>query len=844
MSKRYEVRIEFKRAGGEVFVDLRDDRGNGGFGMCRLAAHRGLDAELRRYRRLECDVPELRALGRRLLDEVLLAERDLRDAWQRILGAAGNAPLHVTAAFGPDTPAAFALPLELLADERGFLFARDGSSLVRELLLASPRPRGRPMHPRVLLAWAAPEGTVPFDPGPHRAMLEAVFGHDAVAVLDDVTPTRLRDALATRPADHLHLMVHGGVDWDGPHAAVAGDRAAQTLVTAQRLADAVRGTGLSFAFLCMCSSAELGDHGLFDGIAQALIAEHGGDLPVVVAQQAPLPIRGSAALAADFYRVFAKEGDPATAIAALRARHAGERSDLPAATWSVPVLLVRPEAGAGLATGVAAPLAHFVGRAAELEALSRAAFAHEAPPLIALLGIGGLGKTSILNHWLFGAARRGSPPFDAIVPFCAYHAGSSFRAFLELLLRALGEAGIVDEERMAAAISRAAELLGEKRVLVAIDGLEAWLRGWKDGIERHEAQQQLDRDEGPVHRGLNEFLLACAGLENGSRLVFSSRALPLALDSRRLTILGSGGGERDQTLRGLRTADGVELLRRLAVLGDDAALAECVDDFAGHPLLLTVFAAQHRGETITRGASRAAPAALRAALDAAHGNDDAPAADLAVFDRKLFRLLDGLEHDRARDVPLLQAIAACVADAPRVAIAHALELRPHDRDLANRLLGLECWGLLERYELADGTWLALHPLVKQHFRREVPKAVDRALGEWFGKQPVSRASCTLREAEPRIWAIQHFLRAGDFDRCWAILTAELAGGKPLCDWFYAWGYLEYEIEIERQLLERCSPRLRSEIRRSLAHNYLQLGDIDQALALEDGESAEDHEAQT
>lgn len=830
MMTGHDVRIEVKRAGDDVFVDLRDDRGNLGTGRCRLAAHRGLDDSLRRYRRLELDARELRALGERLLDEVLLEDRQLLGAWHRISGAAGSAPLRATVAYGPDTEAFFGLPLELLADERGFLFARKGASFERELLQTRPRHRDVPKRPRVLLAWAAPASEQAFDPTSHRTMLEDVFGRDAVAVLGRVTPDRLESELRAHPVDYLHLMMHGRVDWDGPLAVFEGDGGAPLVAGAQRIANAVHGSSLSFAFLCVCSSAEVADHALFDGIAQALVSEHGGDLPVVVAQQAPLPIAGSAELAGDFYRSLETTNDPARAMSELRSRAVGVRGAAPPATWSVPILLARPRAIAELANGVAAPLAHFVGRADELASLTRAVSDDDAPPVIALLGIGGLGKTSILQHWLIGEARRLDPPFAAIVPFCAYRTSNSFRHFLSVLLRALGEPRIVDDDNVAAAIARAGELLRARRVLVAIDGLEAWLRGWKDGIEAQEAKQHLDRDEGPVHRGLNEFLVECAGLGNGSHLVFTSRALPLALDHRRLTILDSGEDPRGRKLRGLRTADGVELLRRLAVPRDVDAFAPWVEEFDGHPLLLTVFAAECR-ERVTRDPSRAVPGALRAARDAAQGRDETPAAELAQVDRKLNPLLKSLEADRPGDVPLLRAIAACVADAPREAVEHALGLRARDPELVNRIRGLECWGLLERYELGSGSWLAVHPMVKQHFRVSVPRGVDRALGEWFAKQPVPRESCTLREAEPRIWAIHHFLRAGEFDRCWTVLTAELAGGKQLCDWFYAWGYLEYEIDIELKLLDACSPNLRSEIRRSLAHNYTQLGDIQKAIDL-------------
>lgn len=834
------VSIAVRRLGPRFAVTVRDDHGSIGTGICDLASARGLDEALRAYRRLELGPRELVELGRRLLATLVLADPVSRDAWQRIRGAAGCEPLQVAVEFEPDTEPVWVLPLELLADEHGFLFARRGASLTRALVATSAKDFVAPARPRVLLAWATPRPERPFDPREHVAVLHDVFGAENVVVLAHATPESLEHALRNQSFDYLHLMVHGCVDWDGPLLVFDSGDGTPRPTGALRIANAVRETGVRFAFLCACSSAELADHPHFTGISAALVSDRGGDLAAVVAMQAPLLVAGSEDLVRSFHRRLQRSGDPTAAMTELRAE-AGD------ATWSVPILLLRPRALSARAAhgrhyGAAAPLLHFVGRQEELASLTRAATDPDGAPVVALLGIGGLGKTSILYHWLRHDARHAAPPFEEIVSYCAYRTGAGFRHFLEFLFASLDTPQTVDPLRIGEAIARMAGLLRARRVVVAIDGLEAWLRGWKDGIGVREARLDQDREEGPAHRGLDEFLTACAALDGGSRLVVSSRTHPRALDGRRIAGIHSGDDPRGARLRGLRTADGVELLRLLNVHGDDDALAACVTSLDGHPLLLTLLADKLRHAGVERAASSALPRAVRALVETTRDESDSTAADLASFHAKLADLLSQLEVQRAADQPLLTAIAACFADAPRPAVERALGVEPGDLDLGHRLANLEKWGLLERYELDATSWLAVHPLVKQHFRTRVTPGIDRALGAWFAEQAVPQDSCTLRQAEPRIWAVSHFLRANDCDRACELLFAELAGGKALCEWFHAWGYLEYEIELERDLLGRCSKRWEGGIRRSLAVNLRTLGRIDEALDLLDEDDVAPDEA--
>ena len=130
---------------------------------------------------------------------------------------------------------------------------------------------------------------------------------------------------ATLPASDNRRRIHlvllhddAGFCFNRPGSALTTDEGGIDHVEAQRLANAVRGSGIRLAFLCSCRSAVAGRRTL-SGIGQLLLSPSGGDLSTVIATQANLPVHRSAELAAGFYRQLAAESsrghpaDPRTA---------------------------------------------------------------------------------------------------------------------------------------------------------------------------------------------------------------------------------------------------------------------------------------------------------------------------------------------------------------------------------------------------------------------------------------------------------------------------------------------------------------------------------------------------
>ncbi|WP_437617082.1 tetratricopeptide repeat protein [Sorangium sp. So ce834] len=382
------------------------------------------------------------------------------------------------------------LPLELLHDDEEFVFARPGAGLLRSLRKTSARPFEFAPAPRVLLAWACPAapGLYAFDPQPHVDALKAAVGEDGVTELPrasaEAIEAALREAHARScPFDYLHLVAHGYRDDVTGGVCLHGPSGALRYVPADRLASSLRGVGLRFAFLCSCKSAVTGDQpgDAFGGVAQRLLADTGGDLSMVVATQANLPVRDSATLAGRFYRHLGARGRPAEALALARYEAAkGERH------WSVPILLARPRPrGSGSAADArdAAPVpsryALYQARSAlEDEGL----LALKEQRLVSVVGLPGIGKTELGREL---ARRALSERLVARVIYTEAHLGLGVAGLRLRLGAALGlkEAPVDD-------LAVAAALRGDRRpMLVVVDNAEDLMR---DDASQAAFRAQLD----------------------------------------------------------------------------------------------------------------------------------------------------------------------------------------------------------------------------------------------------------------------------------------------------------------------------------------------------------------
>ena len=470
-------------AGAEIYeLSLLDSKGQLATGEFTLDEDRPLGSGtwrnfLESYLRGDASPASLHDFGKDIYRILLTEQSNLFDAWLDAYGAASGHPLDLTLDLHPHTEEFARLPLELLHDETGFLFARPGSQLRRTYQNIPQRAFLKPAEPRVLFVWASPfpgaQGA--FDPEPHWKTLRTHFG-DRVKRLDQATIQDLGKTLqeatkAGRAFDYVHLLAHGF-----RHASRGGlclQGATPLLmdqVESQVLAQNLSGHGLRLAFLCSCQTS-VTDGDAFSGVGQQLLLPQGADLACVVASQANLPVRGSAQLSGYFYRLLDESGDPAKAISEAR-RLAFDRGG-PA--WSVPVLLTRPQPVEVTQiedrpiAGIPPRRPTYLKRPEPEGELARAIAQHR---LVSLVGLPGVGKTELGQEAARQALRNG---LVSKVIYRSVHLGLEIKELRTLLGTALGVLEVPDDETLALIFESRQETL-----LLVLDNAEDLMRDDRD----------------------------------------------------------------------------------------------------------------------------------------------------------------------------------------------------------------------------------------------------------------------------------------------------------------------------------------------------------------------------
>ncbi|WP_437291679.1 helix-turn-helix domain-containing protein [Sorangium sp. So ce406] len=345
---------------------------------------------------------------------------------------------------------------------------------------------------------------------------------------------------------------------------------------------------------------------------------------------------------------------------------------------------------------------HFVGRAEILDRL--AAWADASPPeprVVALLGVGGAGKTAIAERFLQGL---GDAPRPGGVLVWSFYDDPRTEAFLDQAAAyfAPGAGGSGTSAPPAPAspgeqLARLRAALGQGPPhLLVLDGLET---------------VQADGSAGRAHGELRDALLRrllcaiAAGL-GGARALVTSR-----FELADLAAWADGG------LAAIRPAslspdDAASLLRRWGIRGDDGALRALLDRTGGHALSVAVVGS-YVGAFLGGDAGRLAAAQLDEAE-----RDDALARRLSSVLSAYARALPPGERDLlarlsvfpggAGEAALLQLARAGGEIAGAMAGWGAAEL-------ARGLARLERLGLVFAARQGEVCY-STHPFVRQHFK--------------------------------------------------------------------------------------------------------------------------------
>jgi serine/threonine protein kinase len=212
------------------------------------------------------------------------------------------------------------------------------------------------------------------------------------------------------------------------------------------------------------------------------------------------------------------------------------------------------------------------GREEDIAFLDRA-WAKKSVNVITIVAWAGVGKSTLVNHWLRRMAAKQYRSAELVFGWSFYRQGSSGGTssadeFLDAALAWFGDPhpplGTAWEKG-----ERLAKLISHRRTLLVLDGLEPLQNppGPQEGRVREPALQALLRELGAYNTGLCVIT---------TRLVVADLA-----DHERTSAL-----RRD--LEQLTSDAGAKLLRAQGVNGEEADLRDASDEFGGHCLALTL----------------------------------------------------------------------------------------------------------------------------------------------------------------------------------------------------------------------------------------------------------------
>jgi hypothetical protein len=362
--------------------------------------------------------------------------------------------------------------------------------------------------------------------------------------------------------------------------------------------------------------------------------------------------------------------------------------------------------------------------------------------VVTLVAMGGAGKSSLIGNWVAGLADRnfdGADYFD----WSFYsqgtrdHTTASADIFVDAALHFFG-----DEETAASGKgpwdkgARLAELVGKRRTLLVLDGLEPLQHGSKSPL----AGDLQDQAIKALLRGL-------AGRNEGLCVVTTRLRLP-DLDNFRER------GAHEWSLERLSMPASVALLASLGVHGAKADIEKIVTDVRGHALTLNLIGSYlrdaHQGDVRRRDLFRLE--------EADEENGGHAFAVLAAYER----FFEAGGATGQRQLSILRLLGLFDRPASPDVLA-ALRQPPAIPELTESLI-----------ELSDGRWNAtLSYLVKSGLIENQNGPVDAhpLIREYFGQQ--------LREHHPEAWRAAHGRLFDYLKDHTEYQPATLAGLQPL-----------------------------------------------------------------
>jgi len=443
-------------------------------------------------------------------------------------------------------------------------------------------------------------------------------------------------------------------------------------------------------------------------------------------------------------------------------------------------------------------------------------------PVLAIVAIGGMGKSALTWAWLqrdvLGLPLPGQTPDDpevaavcrvpeasrpkGVLWWSFYEREASFEGFLSRALTYVS-GGQVDAAAIPSAYDKAralVELLRQHRLLLVLDGFERELRTYASLSAAYQGDAVTEDGRGDFrgctdpHAGKLLNWLAAGPLRG--RVLLTSRLFPRELDDL--------AGCRQEKLDALDPEDAVAFFQAQGVKGTRAEIQAACTPYGYHPMALRLLSGMIVHDPAGRG-------------DIAAAKGYSPIPELKPCEHNIL----ALAYDALRP-PLREFLSRLAAfrSPLEYPAAAALSVFSSENELKAAIRELTDRGLLlfdrqrERYDL--------HPIVRQcAYGRLADKAgVHIRLCDYFAAVPKPDADKveTVQDLAPVIELYHHMVGAGRYDEAYDLFRDRL--GEAL---YYRFGAYQLRIELLHGLFpdgEGHPPRLKREAARVWTLNEL------------------------
>lgn len=470
--------------------------------------------------------------------------------------------------------------------------------------------------------------------------------------------------------------------------------------------------------------------------------------------------------------------------------------------------------------------AYFVGRHEELAQLKEAIYSHD-PAIIVILGMGGQGKSTLLAHIIKNLKYF---PFKSGIWISANRGGSSFG---HLLNRALENFSFQwsrkpKDPSLERRLEALMDCLQKQPLLIVLDGVESWLKGWA-GIDNPDKNTSytLESRRG-IYYGFDKFLEQCSGLNNGSHLILTSRALPAALEGVKLSILPVlPEKEKFAGLKGLLPHDALNLLKSMGLVASDDKLEEIASRFFYHPLSITGFASLAK-----KVGKKWEDLLIPRGIDA-----------IETLRNLLLEIRKHLPNSLISH-QLIKLASLSIDNTPFDLLKwlwYFDELSKNESEgwLLQQVIMLSEWSIFS-WDPETMT-ISFHPLIKEHFSQiedaKESKIANDRIGAFYNSSGFIEQDYSLEGAKNKILAVKHYLLSGNLSLAIEIMFGSEFNSNSLYSWFVKYGHLWECAELISEIASYCPDELKAQcvIARASVLNDLDLlglarEDIDLAIS--------------